>query len=226
MPSNAETLVHHYPELFHVSEPDAWRGIARHGLRSTRNLLNLFEIDDDRCAELLCTRRATSTLLDHPVHGAAHIRDQIPLSLTRLESALTDMTVGEWLELLNSLCFFWPTIERVERLLRASHYAGRCHDVLVVDTKALVARQAEAIRVAAINTGATRPFARPRGRDTFLPLEDFPLSDRLGRVGRAGAVAEVAVEDAVPEIGEMLLRVERWVGPTNEMPLWIRSGDP
>jgi hypothetical protein len=225
MPPNARVLVELYPELFHVSEPGAWEGIARNGLRSTRNLLHLFEVDSARCVELLSTRREASTRLDHPVHGAAHIRDQVPLSLKRLESALTDMTVGGWLKLLNSLCFFWPTVERVERLLRALHYADRCHDVLVVDTAALVARHSGEMRLAAINTGATRPFARPRGSETFLQLEDFPLSNRLSRVGRAGAVAEVAVEDAVPEIGDMLLRVERWAGATKKTLLWTRGGN-
>ena len=216
MATNAELFVSRYPRVFHVTECGAWEGIVRHGLRSTRSLLDLFEVDDDRRTALLTRRRPASAALNHPAHGIAHVRDQIPLSLTRLSRVLTDMTVAEWLELLNGLCFFWPTEERVTRLLGAPHYADRRHDVLVLEARGLIAHHADAIKLAAINTGATRPFARPRGSDTFVPLEQFPLEDRLRRVGRAGAVAEIAVADAVPAAGELLLRVERWSGGTRE----------
>jgi hypothetical protein len=214
MASNREILVARYPELFHVCESGMSDSIVRHGLRSTKNLLKLFEVDDSRRIALVSQRREASVFLSHPSHGTAYVRDQVPLSLKRLGGALTDMTVSAWLELLNSLCFFWPTRKRVEDLLRAPHYADRDHDVLVIDTSTLVARHAKAARLSAINTGATRPFAHPRGSDTFLPLEAFPLEERLSRVGRAGAVAEVTVEDEVPEIRDMLLRVERWSGAT------------
>jgi hypothetical protein len=222
MASNADLLVEKYPQLFHVTECGAWEGIVRHGLRSTKRLLELFEVDDTQRLELLTARREASVPLSHPLHGRAHVRDQIPLSLARLSNVLTDMTVPEWLALLNSLCFFWPTEQRVERLLSAPHYAERHHDVLVFDAAAIVARHADSIKLAAINTGATRPFARPRGSDTFLPLEEFPLDERLRRVGRAGAVAEVTVSDAVPEPGELLLRVERWSGAARENVLYTR----
>jgi hypothetical protein len=216
MATNAELLIARYPVIFHVAECGAWESIVRDGLHSTRSLLELFEVDDDRRSALLTGRRTASERLTHPLHGTAYVRDQIPLSTKRLATALTDMTVEEWFELLNDLCFFWPTEKRVRDLLRASHNAERHHDVLVFGTAGLVERHRPAIRLSAINTGATRPFARPRGSDTFLPLEQFPLADRLRRVRRAGAVAEIAVADAVPDASELLLHVERWRGADYE----------
>jgi hypothetical protein len=123
------------------------------------------------------------------------------------------MTVEQWLERLNSLVFFWPTLERVQRLLKAPVYAERDHHVLTVDTAELVRRHGDRMLLAPMNTGATRPFVHPRGRDTFLPLDQYPLDERRRRVGRASAVAEVTVRDAVPDLGDMVLRVERWHGP-------------
>ena len=39
---------------------------------------------------------------------------------------------------------------------------------------ALVARHGPRMLLAPMNTGAIRPFAHPRGRETFLPLGEYP----------------------------------------------------
>jgi hypothetical protein len=213
---NSRLLSARYPELYHVTGCGAAPGILRHGLLCTSSLLELFDAEEALRTQALSQRRVASISLQHAALGSAQIRDQIPLSLKRLEGALTDMTVQQWLVLLNSLCFFWPTTGRVKRLLGAPHYAELEHDVLVFDTAALIAAHGERVRLAAINTGATRPFARPRGRDTFLALGEFPLAERIGRVGVAGAVAEVAVVEHVPDARELHVRVERWRGATCE----------
>ena len=53
------------------------------------------------------------------MHGEIVIRDQRPLSVGKLERCLTDMSVTEWLRLLNRKVFFWLIEERVEQLLGA-----------------------------------------------------------------------------------------------------------
>jgi hypothetical protein len=221
--ADARLLVQLYPHVFHVTDLGNAEGIMRHGLRSTHQVLDLFQADLTARSEALGGTRRRSIPLSHPELGHASVRDQLPLSMSRLATALTDMTVEEWLHRLNSLVFFWPTIDRVCRLLRAPVYAERDHHVLTVDTAGLVARHGSRILLAPINTGATRPFAHPRGRDTFLPLGQYPLADRRGRVGRAGAVAEITVKDAVLDIGDLVLRVERWRGPKPVDLLWERS---
>jgi hypothetical protein len=210
---NAELLVSRYPEMFHVTANGGWTGIQEHGLLSTEQALDLYEVPDELRNAILSQRRDRSHVLRDPDRGVLVVRDQLPLSLKRLENALTDMTLDEWLTLLNTLCYFWPTRTRVETLLATATYAQQEHEVLVVDTAELVRRHHHRIRLAPLNTGATRPFAHPRGRDTFLPIDDYPLEDRLRRVGKAGAVAEVAVVQHVSDLAEFTLRVERWRGP-------------
>jgi hypothetical protein len=215
---DGQLLAQMYPRVYHVTDFGNADGILRHGLRSTHEVLELFDANEAERVEALEGTRNRSIPLDHPEIGHASVRDQLPLSTSRLTRALTDMTVEQWLDRLNSLVFFWPTLQRVERLLKAPVYAERDHDVLTIDTAELVRRHGPRILLAPMNTGATRPFAHPRGRDTFLPLGDYPLADRRARVGRAGAVAEVTVRDVVPDIAELVLKVERWRGPKPAVP--------
>lgn len=211
--ADGQLLVALYPRVFHVTDFGNAEGIMRHGLHSTRQLLQLFEAPEALRNEILLNTRQHSYPIGHPELGRASVRDQLPLSVERLSSALTDMTVKEWLERLNSLVFFWPTLDRVKRLLKAPPYVDRDHHVLTVDTAELVARHGCRMLLAPLNTGATRPFAHPRGRDTFLPLGRYPLTERRARIGRARAVAEITVLDAVPDLGEYVVTVERWRGP-------------
>jgi hypothetical protein len=208
-----------YPRIYHVTDFGNADGIMRHGLRSTHELLALFESSDAECAEALKGTRQRSIPLSHPEQGRASVRDQLPLSLTRLSKALIDMTVEEWLHRLNSLVFLWPTRDRVERLLTAPVYAERDHHVLTVDTAELVARHGPRMLLAPMNTGATRPFAHPRGRETFLPLGEYPLIDRRS----TGAVAEIEVQDAMPDVGEYVITIERWHGSQRAEMLWERG---
>lgn len=220
--ADGELLARMYPRLFHVTDAGNAAGIRRHGLRSIRALLELFEADETTRAETLATARPHNIELGHPVYGHASVRDQLPLSLHRLDEALIDMSVEQWLELLNSLVFFWPTLERVQRLLQTPAYVQGEHRVLVIDTGELVRRHRDRILLSAINAGATRPFAHSRGSNTFMPLDGFPLDERRRRRGRARAVAEVAVRDAVPDLDGLLVRVERWQGPQAAEVEWRR----
>jgi hypothetical protein len=86
----------------------------------------------------------------------------------------------------------------------------------VVDAAELVRRYERVIRRAPLTPGAPRP----RGRATFQRLGEYPLRDRLSRVGRAGAVAEITVPDAVSDISEFVLRIERWHGPRRVETTW------
>lgn len=57
------------------------------------------------------------------------------LSESKLAAALTDMTVEQWLRLLNSKVFFWLQRERVNRLLGARAYRDSSHLVITFDTQ-------------------------------------------------------------------------------------------
>ena len=115
------------------------------------------------------------------------------------------MSVEAWLRLINSRVFFFPDEDRLSRL--AAAYQQEAQSILIVDTARLLERHADGTEISHMNTGATTPFAHPRGPETFRPLSDYPYDERRRRLGRAGALAEVAVRSAVPDVEACLVEV-------------------
>ncbi len=76
----------------------------------------------------------------------------------------------------------------------------RPHDVLVLDTRALLATHADRVLLTTMNTGAVSrfPSCPRRGRDTFMTVADFPHG-----------VVEPAVEGGVRDVADLVERVER-----------------
>ena len=128
---------------------------------------------------------------------------------SKLEACLTDMTVEEWLHMLNNQVFFWLQEIRMERMLAAPPYRNRPHTVLQVDTAALVAAHAQQARLCRINSGATLFKAQPRGSESFQRIADYPHPNRRKASAGASDVAELAVLGGVPDIDNMVVRVER-----------------
>src|SRR4051812_28150727 len=83
-----------HPSVFHVAVPGSWRGIVENGLLSTSALLDLYEVPGEDRPALEERRRRKSHALVHPVHSSAVLRDQLPLSETKLQACLEDMTVS------------------------------------------------------------------------------------------------------------------------------------
>jgi uncharacterized protein DUF7002 len=207
---DSDELVAHYPLLFHMTEARTWPTIKRFGLHSVTSLLDLFEIRGDLRCRLESERRPHATTLRSLDRGDVVVRDQKPLNVDKLAACLIDMTVIEWLRLLNRKVFFWVGEHRVNELLGAQAYRNRAHMVLVVETASLVAAHEVEITLSAINTGSTLYDPRPRGSDTLLPIAQYPFEHwrRLRQTPRK-AVAELAVDYALPDIVEHLVRVER-----------------
>lgn len=192
-----------------MAEAGSWESIARHGLLSTRALLDLFEIEDPLRAAVLRARRPKSLTICHDIHGTAVVRDQIPLSEKRLSDCLTDMTFEQWLDVLNSRVFFWLTEDHLDTLLGARAYKDLAHDVIVIDTETLLSRHASAVTLSPINSGATMYKPQPRGSRTFLPISDYPFDERRKARGRQHAIIELAVHGGVPDIRDVVVKVER-----------------
>jgi hypothetical protein len=203
---HAEHLWTKYPRMFHMAEIGSWPGIEKHGLLSTSALLDLFEWTRKERIAIEAHRRPKSITLTHKVHGQAVIRDQIPLSEKRLASCLADgMTVEQWLRLLNRRVFFWLQESRLETLRGAEAYRSKRQLVLTIDTRSLVEAHSRRILLAHMNTGATRPFAWPRGRHTFYTITKYPFDIRK-------KVVELTVTREVRDIAKHILRVEEMGG--------------
>jgi hypothetical protein len=217
-----EQIAEYYPRLFHMANVGSWPSIRRDGLLSTRSLVDLYEVDGELREEILTTRRRKSIPLEHPELGTAVVRDQLPLREKALERCLTDMTLQEWLETLNSRVFFWLDEPHLEGLLGAKAYREGAHDVIIVDTAALVAREGSEVRLSPINSGSTLYNPRPRGSQTFMSIADYPFAERRSARGK-DAIIELAVDGGVGQIEEVAVQVERRrCGGVIEEVLWER----
>jgi hypothetical protein len=222
--SNKALLATYYPRLYHMSHPGSWPSIQRHGLLSTTALLDLFEITGDRRDKLECTRRTKSEEISHPSHGRAMLRDQQPISETKLAKALKDgLTPRDWYKLLNSKVFFWGPETRLKILQGARLYAAHRQTIIEIDTTRFLDRYADHVSLSRINTGSTLPMAWERGNDTFVPLEAYPLADRRKRYGVKGAVAEVTIGYAVRDVQDFILVAYETGGTEPKKVLWTCS---
>lgn len=213
-----DELVRLYPRLYHVAEGGSWPSIERRGLLTSADLCATFDVPADRRDALLRARRPVKVTLEHPAQGRAVLRDQGPLSEGKLRACLQDgMSVGDWLATLNDRVFFWLQQNRLQRMLKA--YPDQDHDVLTVDTEALLARHRERVVLSRINSGSTAYAARPRGRGTFLPVQDYPHPTRRRAVAAASDVAELAVLGGVPDVRDLVVDVDRWHGQQHIGPL-------
>ena len=200
-----EQLAEHYPRLFHMAWHGSWQGIREHGLLSTRSLVELYRLDPEESHTILRQHRPDWVEISCDGLGRATVRDQRPMDDKGVCRALGVNDPGQWYELLNSMVFLWPTIERLRTMMEA--YAGMSHDLLVIDTAELVERHRDGIRLSPMNSGATKPFPHPRDLDLFKRFEEFPFDDRLKSHKRAKAVAEVCVVGGIRDIGEVVVDV-------------------
>ncbi len=201
-----QTLAALYPRLYHMATFGSWPSIAKHGLLSTTALLDLFGIIGEKRRQIESCHRPESVLISHPLHGEAEVRDQKPMSIDALGGCLEGMEPPEFLQLLNNKVFFWPTIERLNRMLGARAYKTKPHCVITVDTAALLARHGYRVVLSRINSGSTLYTPPKRGIRTFQSIEEYPVFTR--RSGVACSVAEVAINSGVPDIAEIVIQVD------------------
>lgn len=87
----------------------------------------------------------------------------------------------------------------------AREYEGDRQTIVVVDAAQLVARHGARILLCHMNSGATQPMAFPRGRKTFLAIDEYPLAERWKKYGAKSALAEVTVDYAVPDLRDFVI---------------------
>jgi hypothetical protein len=92
------------------------------------------------------------------------------------------------------------TERRLQRLLCANSYRKQEHIVLKVRSAELIRDHYEMIELSPINSGATRPFPASRGRETFLPIGDYPYAEWRKKRSKYESVVELTLIGGVPNI--------------------------
>ena len=208
-----DRLIARHPVLYHMADARNWASIERFGLLGTSSLLDCYAVTDAAREAIESTHRTATVPIAHPDLGAAFVRDQAPLHPEVFPTALTDMTPRAWLETLNARAFFWPTEDRLARMLKA--YLKTEQAVFEIDTAQLLARYADHVELSHINSGfASRAYKpAPRGSDTFQPLARFP--DKASH-----AIAEVTVPGGVPDIFDLTIRVVGRIRGREDRLIW------
>lgn len=205
-----DELIERHPTIWHMAADGSWPSIRDHGLLSVTALLDLYGMTGAARVPIESARRPQCVTLKADGLPEAVVRDNKPMFETSLVKCLQDgLTPREWYEILNRKSFLWVERERLERLLKAKAYAKDPQVVLTVDTKSLVERHRKSILLSAINSGQTLYVPQPRGTATFQPIAGFPTG--VGRIGTKTKpkIVELTVEGGVPDIADMVLKVER-----------------
>jgi hypothetical protein len=211
---NVDELVSTFPVVYHTTAGGRWATIRDHGLWTAEQIVRTAWCDRQSADLILTTRRTHAVQLIHPVLGAVTIRDQAPLRPEVLQPCLTDLSVAQWLSLLNGRAFFWLHPSRVSTLLSGRRNRDVEHDVIVVDTASLVEAYHKLIRLSPINSGAALyPNAARRGSQTFHTIADYPYTQRRRTRSVSASIAELAVADGVHGIAAHTIGVQRWKGP-------------
>lgn len=204
-----EDLIKRYPLLYHMAEEGTWPSIQSIGLLSASAVLDYLNIDGRKRFELESEQRPEKVVLER---GAAKIilRDQKPMSDHRLRIALTDGTQPQqWYETINKKVFLWASESRLLKLLGARHYRNLAHDVIVIDTRSLVADYEENIFLCHMNSGNTYPIPHHRGMDAFKRISDYPAK-KNGVPTKE--VVEVTVDYSVSDVEKYVIEVKRMHG--------------
>ncbi|GIE83083.1 hypothetical protein Aph02nite_90330 [Actinoplanes philippinensis] len=205
---DVEELIERHPRVFHTMPAAAWPSVQRHGLLSTVRLIDLFGVDGESRDRLLGSPRTRSVVLEAPGLPPAVIRDQKPMKFID-EKIEPGSSLAEYLTAINSRVFFWATPERLDRLRQAREYRAGNQVVLHVDTRALVERHGPRVELCRLNSGAVTQKNHPvRGHRSWLPIADYPYGEYRRMYGRDGALVEVTVLDAVPDILELADRID------------------
>ena len=112
--------------------------------------------------------------------GHATLRDQKPLTLSKLERLVEGITPEGYIRLINDRVYFYMKPADVERV-RAQREDGGPQLLLTFDSRRLLADYSGSVRVAKINTGATIGMQGRRGPRTWLAHRQVPRPGDRGQ---------------------------------------------
>lgn len=195
-----------YPRLFHMAEVGTWPSIKQRGLLSTSAVLDRLGIHGVARTPYETEHRPEKMTVGQGANAIV-LRDQKPMPPDRIAKALVDGTSPQqWYKFLNGKVFMWAEEKRLLTLLCARPYKKLEHDVLTIDTAALVAAYEDKISLCRMNSGNTFPMWLPRRLDDFRSIDAYPTK-RSGSPEKA--VVEVVVDYAVPDLAKYVVQVRR-----------------
>ena len=214
----SEQLAKRYPVLWHMADARNWQSIVTSGLLSTTALLDRYALVGEERARIERSHRPSTMAINAEGLPTAFVRDQRPLHPDVLPTCLLDMTPEAWLATLNARVFFWPTRDRLDRMLRA--YLDHEQAVFEIATASFLASYADRVELSHINSGFAALAYKPasRGSTTFQHLADYADSSK-------NAVAEVTVPGGVPDIFNHTVRVVARQRKQPDRLLWGQPSD-
>ena len=176
------------PYLYHLTDRENFKQIAKDNrLISTTVIAE--QVDHPDSTSFLRTKRPSHVKMQNGTTTYI-IRDQKPISEVVLRRSLENgCSYEDFLYLLNSRVFFWPTLSRLQRHFK--RYEQENPIIIRVETEAIFALNQQPM-FCQYNSGATRCSshwggnAPQRGHNTFLQADRYNLS--------IGSVAEVTFE--------------------------------
>lgn len=217
-------LISIYPRLFHMAEDGAFPSISQHGLLSTSGLLDLYQVQAQPRVAIEDQRRPQKVIVRRAGMPDVVVRDNIPMSDNALLKCLQDgLTPTDWYRELNRKTFFWLHKKRLWGLLGAKAYRSKPHTILTIDTASLVAAHRDRVRLSPINSGSTIQNPRPRGKDTFMTIDQYPYKERRATRSVQNALVELVVEGGAPDIMNHLIAAHR-LSNGQLAELWRRPG--
>jgi hypothetical protein len=194
-------LASRFPRLYHMAHFASWPSIEQHGLLSTTALLDVFGVRGAERERIEAEWRGDSIRIEHPDHGVAVVRDQLPLRPDHLARCLTDgLLPADWYRILNRHVFFWVDEPHLEVLIRARAYRALPQTVLVLDTAKLLERHLGDVRLSSINSGSILRGGALRGPSTFQTIAEHTKH----------RIVELCVVGSVPDARDLAVRVEHW----------------
>ena len=209
-------MVANYPRLYHLTAQGSWDSIKKNGLLSTSKLLAMCKTPKE-LRDIICREpRSNSVPVENPeISLDATIRDQEPLYdsilKTQLEIQRAKITAQKWYERQNGRVFLFLSYERLADF--AKQYPDE--DMLVINTRSLVATHCCQIELCAYNSGYNKreahmlenPSYYKRHDDMFLPFKDYPY--RFWQKRNDVPVKELTVLNDIPDIAFHVIKVVR-----------------
>jgi Family of unknown function (DUF7002) len=189
---HVDQLAERFPNLWHVTFAGGWDGIQRHGF------LRTIDVTPESCGKL----RTAVTRVEAADGTQVVLRDQL---LTRVDPtrSLDGITPSQWWQLVNSRVYFFCRQRDVNTLVES--YLGRHlpQEVIKLRAKPVLDVVADQVEVTTVNVGVfPRTKGPSRGRNSFVPLADYPAAD-------TAKIREITVAARVPFASSAVTSVVR-----------------